>query len=1079
MFRSIAAIGIALLAYPAVAADQPRYEPPPAWARQLEIPKPPPGDGGSTRILLENVQDRFSADGIDTYWEFAERIETPQGLANVGNLAFDWNPDTQTLLIHRLRILRGGQVIDLLASGQKFIVLRRENKLEYAMLDGALTAAVEPEGLQVGDVLDIAIGFEDRDPILRGHSDRVFPLPTVPADRFFLRELLPPGATPHWRVTAGVDKPKITTTADGTELVIDMANAVRPKAPAGAPERYMRPGRFEISQVEDWPEVSALMAPLYDKTAVLKPDSPLRQEVAKIKAASSDPKVQAAAALRLVQEQVRYLFLGMNNGGYIPAPADQTWARRFGDCKGKTVLLLALLRELGIEAEPALVDTEFGDGLDARPAMAASFDHVIIRATIGAKVYWLDGTRPADRSLDALEVPDFHWALPLTTDGAWLEKLTVASYDKPERVMALKIDASAGISLPAPVHAELTLRGEEAIGERLKYAEMNKADTEKSLRDYWKKEYDFIEVKKVDLAFDEATGEQRFTMDGEAKMDWGERSGYRGGRYETDGSLLGWKADFSRDSSADQDAPFAVAYPDYTMNTETIVLPDGGKGFSVEGADVDKVVAARAFKRTSRIENGVFTMEASLRAVAPEFPAADAPAAKEELLALRNVVVHVRAPGRYRMTDQELARATAAPATADDFFDIAFQYDLRNDKEHAIANYDRAIALRPDWALAYANRGGDLFFQGDTDKATADIDKALSLSPNDAVAWRGRGLLLAKASKTKEAIEAFSRAQASDPDNTFGLEHRAMAYVADRDLDKALADYRRILKLEPKRLDIHGRVMGLLIQRRDSEGLKAEADEFAKLKADTSSHLARGYAAIFEGKKEEGRAELNAGLAVKPEPSLYYALAISRDKAELDAALADLGSALKIDPEFEPAYYFRVHLYLVANKPDLALKDIDWLLRRQPGNVELTEMRGEALVKKHEYEQAVSDVDQLLTKTPDDPVLLNNRCWYRALSGQKLDVALAACDASLKIKSLPATWDSRGMVDLKLGHIDDAISDYDTALKLRPKMASSLFGRGLAKLRKGTGGDGQADLDAARELDPEIDSEYADYGLKP
>ena len=149
MLRSIAAFGIVLLAHRALAADQPRYEPPPAWAKPLEIPRPPVGDSGSTRFLLEDVQDKFGPDGVDTYWELAERIEAPQGLANVGNIAFDWNPDTETLLIHRLRILRGGQVIDLLADGQKFIVLRRENKLEYAMLDGTLTAAVEPEGLQV------------------------------------------------------------------------------------------------------------------------------------------------------------------------------------------------------------------------------------------------------------------------------------------------------------------------------------------------------------------------------------------------------------------------------------------------------------------------------------------------------------------------------------------------------------------------------------------------------------------------------------------------------------------------------------------------------------------------------------------------------------------------------------------------------------------------------------------------------------------------------------------------------------------------------------------------------------------
>ena len=48
--------------------------------------------------------------------------------------------------------------------------------------------------------------------------------------------------------------------------------------------------------------------------------STLRTEIAKIKAASGDPEVEANLALRLVQDQVRYEFVGMNNGGYDPAP---------------------------------------------------------------------------------------------------------------------------------------------------------------------------------------------------------------------------------------------------------------------------------------------------------------------------------------------------------------------------------------------------------------------------------------------------------------------------------------------------------------------------------------------------------------------------------------------------------------------------------------------------------------------------------------------------------------------------------------------------------------------------------------
>ena len=61
--------------------------------------------------------------------------------------------------------------------------------------------------------------------------------------------------------------------------------------------------------------------------------------------------MRAQAALGLVQDRIRYVALAMGTGGLVPADAATTWSRRFGDCKGKTVLLLAMLRALGVTTE--------------------------------------------------------------------------------------------------------------------------------------------------------------------------------------------------------------------------------------------------------------------------------------------------------------------------------------------------------------------------------------------------------------------------------------------------------------------------------------------------------------------------------------------------------------------------------------------------------------------------------------------------------------------------------------------------------------------------------------------------------
>ena len=51
--------------------------------------------------------------------------------------------------------------------------------------------------------------------------------------------------------------------------------------------------------------------------------------------------------------------------------------------------------------------------------------------------------------------------------------------------------------------------------------------------------------------------------------------------------------------------------------------------------------------------------------------------------------------------------------------------------DDAIADYDKAIALDPNVALAYTNRGGAYYMKGDKDQTIADFCKALEIDPSD------------------------------------------------------------------------------------------------------------------------------------------------------------------------------------------------------------------------------------------------------------------------------------------------------------------------------------------------------------
>ena len=74
--------------------------------------------------------------------------------------------------------------------------------------------------------------------------------------------------------------------------------------------------------------------------------------------------------------------------------------------------------------------------------------------------------------------------------------------------------------------------------------------------------------------------------------------------------------------------------------------------------------------------------------------------------------------------------------------------------------------------------------------------------------------------------------------------------------------------------------------------------------------------------------------------------------------------------------------------------------------------------------------------------------------------------------------DSRGLVNLKSGMAKNAIADFDAALKINPRLTSSLYGRGLAKRRNGAFAEGDLDVTNAKAMDPNIVKEFSDYGVR-
>ncbi len=745
-------------------------------------------------MLLWTVQDRLSPGDDESFIEQATRINAPEALQQTGNLLLTWNPLTDTLAIHRARILRGAQTIDLLAGGRKFTVLRREGNLEAAMIDGELTATLQPEGLQVGDVLDLAYTLTTREPALAGHSEgAAFVGHAGTVGRLLVRASWPSGRA--YRTWKTDDLPALApVNRNGwTEVGFDQAGAVSPDPPKGAFDHDKLFGIIDVSDFKGWADVSATTYPLYAKTATLAPDSPLQAEIARIRAASPDPKARALAALQLVESQTRYLFVGLDAGGFTPAAADLTWSRRFGDCKGKTVLLLALLHGLGVEAEPALVNTSAGDGLDRElPAMDV-FDHVIARVQIGGRTYWLDGTRMGDENLDVLTVPNYHWALPLRPQGSGLEPLTSADPSLPMVERVLKVDARAGIDKPATVHEEMVLRGDMALGLHMGMKQASRIDGDRALRQSLTLGERWIKPDKVVFDYDPQKMEGRAVLDGTGTPPFTSAGGAAGDPRDwlIEESSIGSKADLTRTSDYHRDAPYAVSYPLYIRSIVQVELPDNGKAFeSFNGDTVNRTVAGIAYSRTAAITQGRFIMVASTLSAAPSFPASQAASAQDFLRGLADYPVSIRyTPPAAKPASAVAADAPAtAKATPGDATARAEEAFLGKRYAEAEAGFTSALGGGPT-AKLYYNRAAARAALGETALAAADLKAALVLDPRHAMSLYALGRLALQRGDTRTAADNFASAARFDPDAQDG--RIASAYEAEKRYAEASAYWDR------------------------------------------------------------------------------------------------------------------------------------------------------------------------------------------------------------------------------------------------------------------------------------------------
>jgi transglutaminase-like putative cysteine protease/Flp pilus assembly protein TadD len=349
---------------------------------------------GDTVVLLDRRVVRVHPNGLaQTFAQRLVAVRTEHGAEENKEFDVRYTPGSEDVEIRQARIYRRGApggAVEVLEAAERDDVDLSEPW--YGLYYDNRAEVVRFEGLRAGDVLEIQYVIEDVS-AENQMADYFGDLQTIAESapvRLWEYTLIAPASRPIYSNTPRVPGlARAVAERDGERVYTFSARDV-----AAVDAEPAMPGLAEIapylhvSTYASWDDVGAWYWRLVEEQ--LAPDDDLRRAARAVVKPGDDERARVRAIHDLVVTGTRYVGLEFGIHGFKPYKVTQVFARRFGDCKDKASLLVAMLREVGVEADLVLLRTRRGGVLDREPASLAPFDHAI--AYVPKLDLYIDGT---------------------------------------------------------------------------------------------------------------------------------------------------------------------------------------------------------------------------------------------------------------------------------------------------------------------------------------------------------------------------------------------------------------------------------------------------------------------------------------------------------------------------------------------------------------------------------------------------------------------------------------------------------------------------------------------------------------
>ncbi|HEY3222001.1 MAG TPA: DUF3857 domain-containing protein [Gemmatimonadales bacterium] len=612
--------------------------PPASWVKVREpVLSVPHLATEGTETLLADRQDAVRASGVEQYWHVAYRVLDEGAVQQNSQLEIVFDSSYQRLVLHAVRLRRGERVIDQLKPG-RVRVAQRETELEEQIYDASLSVVILLEDVRRGDVIEYSFTRRGTNPVFGSHYTAQPLMQTdVPVMQRHFRLVWPAGRPLFIHPRQTTLQPTITTAGATTEYEWSARDVPAQIADPDLPSWYDAYAAVQLSDFATWSAVAAWGDSLFPDAEI--PGS-LRPAIEHIRTSSESPEQRTLAALRYVQDEVRYLGIEIGVNSHRPYLPATVMRRRYGDCKDKTLLLITMLRALGVTARPALVSTSYHEHVASFHPTTTVFDHAIVQVELGGRNYWIDPTALYQRGGLRDVAAWFGSALVLGGGGDSLVPMEGMGGTEPTTDVAVTFYIG-GRHDPATMHVVTEYHGAAANGTRAWLAARSPKERQQQYTNFYSELYPSIRTDETPSVDDNETDNVIRTVERYTIPDFwaGGTSEHPTGKFEP----LDLAVAVPRATAANRKMPLAVRHHTHIRYVINAEMPNG---WSIRPREEHITTPAARFSRRLSVAGTVFKLEWEYETLADHVMPASAAEHIKQMARANDLLVFTITPPR-------------------------------------------------------------------------------------------------------------------------------------------------------------------------------------------------------------------------------------------------------------------------------------------------------------------------------------------------------------------------------------------------------------------------------------------------